>query len=142
MSSTAAMEIRNLIHRLSESLSAMQEDESKKGTDATSKDSDAESSETGPKNNEPIDSLLTDNPMITKIEGSVDVRELINLLKIPEKIENDFRSAMSAIRTSEDVYLTKNQAFALAVAFDHFLTLGRSTKQKFVDKIKQQSSSN
>lgn len=128
MRSSIAEEIRNTIALISESVETIRDDSNKSenpdiDTDAATDTEHQEKEEHG----------------LEKIEGSFNVQELINVLEIPKDIETNFRSAMYAIRTSEEPHLTKPQALALATAFDHVLLLSAGKKQQFLSKVKSLS---
>lgn len=138
MDNPAAKEIRNIIHILMESEGILGEI-SKNSDDVETNDPVDQQDQDAGNDTDDRAKHDPDNQGIEKIEGTVNVQELINLLEIPKEIEDNFRSAMYVIRTSDDPHLTSAQALALATAFDHVLLLNAGKKQKFFSKVRTSS---
>jgi hypothetical protein len=90
---------------------------------------------------QPVSTLLTKPADIKKISGSLDVDALISMLEIPNDMQSNFKSALTALQ-EDNPTLSPGQALALATAFDHLLSSSSIQKAQTLGKIKTVGAAN
>jgi hypothetical protein len=128
-------DIRSILNKLEEYITVVHEEDKEKEGDAAV-DSAGDDTETrnsddsdAPAQDDKVDDMLTQPAGLQKVAGNINVQALINMLGMPEENANAFKSAMAVLR-HDDPKLNHDQLLAIAVAFDHMLTLGSSEKSK------------
>jgi hypothetical protein len=124
MVSFLAEDIRNILNKLDEYITNL--DEAGDDKPEAGKTEDGKSDDT---QGEPVDATLTKPAGLEKIAGSINVQALVELLEIPEEEVAHFKAAIDALR-QEDPTLTTAQAHALAIAFNHIITHRKDSKGK------------
>jgi hypothetical protein len=138
MKQPLAEDIRSILNKLDEYITSVQEDD-RVDTDETLDEQGETSNPKNPKGddaaNEPVDKMLTKPADLEKIVGNINVQSLITMLEIPEDHVANFKSAINALRHDEP-RLSQAQAMALAIAFNHMMTLGSTEKTKIATTIR------
>ena len=129
MANFLAEDIRNILNKLDEYITNLDE-AGKDEVPAAGKIDDAAPAEENPDDQgEPVDSTLTKPAGLEKVAGSINVQALVDLLEIPEDEVVHFKGAISALR-HEDPKLTTAQAHAIAIAFNRIITHWAGEKGK------------
>jgi hypothetical protein len=118
MTQFAAEDFRSIVNKLNEYMFAVTEEESV-----------------------PSDNSQSPNTMLTKpagrqkLAGSLNTDLLISILNIPSNMQNDFKSALTALQEDKP-QLSPGQALALVTAFDRLSSSTAAQKSQFMVKDK------
>ena len=123
MAQHLAEDIRKIINKLDEYITAIGEAEKdEKADEPEQDDKDPDQQDTDDQEDQDIDDVLTEPKAFERIVGSINIPGMIKMLDIPPEYQTSFKMGINTMRT-DDPHPNHEQALALAVGFNRVLSM-------------------